>query len=240
MSPRVLGWVDEKIGNRSEIGKKGARTRKERKEEEAEGDVDLDLSEFGLGDDEPKKATKVKRTKKKRAKKTAGADDDLDDYGLADDEPKKAKKKRSSSSRKRTKAAKKRGDPDKKHMGTTGGPVEDDYGIDDVPWEPQDKTHAAAAELGIDLASECPVCRSLDPCECEEEDRSFIRRTRFEEDVKKVARCPRCRAPLSVVYLPRANSPTCPAEHRLPEFVAVWACACCHAPTLAATLRIGR
>jgi len=92
--------------------------------------------------------------------------------------------------------------------------------------------------IGIDLSTECPVCRSLDGCDCEEEDRTFLRRVRFEDEVKKVARCPRCQAPLSVLYLPR---PGARAPFRLPEFTALWGCSICHGVSLAtAAISTGR
>lgn len=101
-----------------------------------------------------------------------------------------------------------------------------------------DPAEAVAEEYEINLALECPVCRSLDPCECEEEDRSFQRRVRFEEDVKKVARCPRCQAPLSVLYLPR---PGAHPPYRLSCFTSAWGCAVCNGPGIATiALQVGR
>lgn len=93
-------------------------------------------------------------------------------------------------------------------------------------------TEAAAAKLGIDLRSECPVCRSVDGgCSCEEADREFVRRVRHEEDVKAVARCRRCRGPLSVVYVLRPGAG--PPPHELSRFSAVWGCAGCSGDALA-------
>ena len=108
------------------------------------------------------------------------------------------------------------------------------------PWEDQGPEieepalEQAAAKFEIDISMECPVCRSLEACGCEEEDRAFVRRTRFQADVKKVARCPRCEAPLSVVYLPRPGIKSVP--FRLAQFEALYACSCCHNHALATVI----
>lgn len=98
-------------------------------------------------------------------------------------------------------------------------------------------TRKKAASLHTDITSECPVCRSISECDCEEADRSFIRRVRFEDDVKKVARCNRCQAPLSVVFIRRASVPL-KESYRLSEFCAMYGCSVCAGDSLASlTLR---
>lgn len=111
--------------------------------------------------------------------------------------------------------------------------AEDDFDInlDEPPWETEEEK--VADQIGIDLAMECPVCRSLEACECEEPDRSFLRRIRFEEDVKKVARCPRCQTALTAVLLPR---PGTEPPHDLAHMVAIWGCVCCSGPALATVI----
>jgi hypothetical protein len=92
-----------------------------------------------------------------------------------------------------------------------------------------------ADEAGIDLARECPVCRSLDPCECEEPDRAFVRRARFLPGVAGVPRCPRCRAPMSTFYVPRRGT----SREELPELkrhTALTACVPCRGDAVAAVL----
>lgn len=94
---------------------------------------------------------------------------------------------------------------------------------------------AAAAQLGLDLSRECPVCRSLDPCECEEPDRAFVRRARFLPGVAGVPRCPRCRGPMSTFYVPRLGT----ARENLPELKnhgALTACVPCDGAAVGATL----
>ncbi len=112
-----------------------------------------------------------------------------------------------------------------------------------APQVPVTKTERAAQDLGLDLSKECPVCRSLDTCECDEEDRTFVLRTRFDHDVKRVALCQRCFGPLSVVYLlVRHGGP----PHRLAQFEAVYQCVQCAGYALAqvvqseATAAMGR
>lgn len=97
--------------------------------------------------------------------------------------------------------------------------------------KPKPKLEETAKEIREDLALECPVCRSLEACACEEDDRTFQRRCRFEHDVKKTARCPRCHAPLSVIYVPR---PGTRPPYRLPCFNPVWGCSICHGSSIAA------
>lgn len=94
------------------------------------------------------------------------------------------------------------------------------------------RTAHAAELLGLDLASECPVCRSLEPCECDEEDRSFVLRTRHEHDVKRVPLCQVCLGPLSVIYV-RRRGVTGPPPYRLSQFSALWGCAGCEGDGLA-------
>jgi hypothetical protein len=72
---------------------------------------------------------------------------------------------------------------------------------------------------------ECPVCRSVDRCGCSEDDRTFIRRMRFEGNVEKVAKCSICQSPLSVAYVRRPGIDTPPYE--LSEFYPIWCCASC-------------
>lgn len=110
----------------------------------------------------------------------------------------------------------------------------------DLPWdEPKKKDNQKqTSNLGVELALDCPVCRTVDSCDCEENDRAFIRRTRFENDVEKVARCNRCEAPMSVIYLPRGALKNEP--HRLSQFSALYACSLCSYDSLATIVsRIG-
>lgn len=92
------------------------------------------------------------------------------------------------------------------------------------------KAPRASQVSHVDLASECPVCRSLAACACTETDRAFVRRVRFESDVSAVARCPRCRSPLSVIYVRRPGS----IGDSLSGFAAIWACVFCAPATICA------
>lgn len=153
-----------------------------------------------------------------RGKKSKADDVDLDlaEFGIDDDAgptvdfAKKTKTKKPTKKRKKAKA--------------------DDLDLDDLAGKDCAEGGGCDRSCEFDLSTECPVCRSLDGCECDEEDRTFLRRVRFEDDVKKVARCPRCQAPLSVLYLPR---PGARAPFRLPEFTALWGCSICHGVSLA-------
>lgn len=100
------------------------------------------------------------------------------------------------------------------------------------PSEPNDEVERVAQRLGIDLSLECPVCRSLEECECTEEDRSFQRRIRFEAD-EKTPRCQRCSGALSCLLIPRAGSS---APYDLSHMVPVWGCVSCHGASLATVL----
>lgn len=169
-----------------------------------------------------------------------GSDDglDLSDYGLEDhnSEPILDKKgKRVGTTINPTKKKAKRVAKGKKRSETKVCPAcKDGYHDPDdcpnPPWEEPAVEVKAARAFGIDTSMECPVCRSLEECECEEDDRTFARRVRFEDDVKKTARCPRCKAPLSVVYLPR---PGAKPPFRLSQFEALWSCSCCHTEAVA-------
>jgi len=273
MRGRPIGWGREDIGDKSESAKRGAATRKANKEEL---DLDLGLDELDEPEELKKKTTKKKTTKKKTKKKTKAAaptpeEEDLEaellaDLDLADDpEPEKPKKtakkaKKTAKKTKKTKkaakkkaakkAAKKEEPEDDLDLGLADDPTED---LDSFGDDPEDEatetpTEAVARAFSIDLSLECPVCRSTDPCSCEEADRSFVRRVRFEDDVEKVARCARCRAPMSVVYLPRPGAEVDPPAgagdpggYRLSQFAALHACSVCHGDGLAAAAcRAGR
>lgn len=198
-----------------------------------------------VGADKPKKS---KGKSKSKGKKPEVVDIAIE-FGLEDDlfnefgEPKDEKAKKTKKTKKKTKKKKTK----KVTKKAKQGKAEDlDYGIDDAgdggdvetpPWEEK----PGAPELRIDLSSECPVCRSLEDCECEEEDRSFLRRVRFSADVKQVPRCERCQAPLSVLYLVRPGVEPGDTGFRLAHFVAVHGCAICHGTALATTaLSTGR
>lgn len=90
-------------------------------------------------------------------------------------------------------------------------------------------------EPEVDPAASCPVCRSFEECECEESDRDFVKRTRFENDAKKVARCSICERPLSVVYV-RRPGPQASPPYRLSQFDAIYGCSGCAGPGLATVL----
>jgi hypothetical protein len=94
------------------------------------------------------------------------------------------------------------------------------------------RTVTAETKVAFDVKAECPVCRTLGCKDCDEDERTFVRRTRFEADAKKVACCPRCQAPLSVLYVPR---PGAKAPFKLSNFAAVHGCALCHGDGLAST-----
>lgn len=101
---------------------------------------------------------------------------------------------------------------------------------------------------------ECPVCRSTSACLCSEDDRAFVRRTRFDADVQRVPRCGVCASPLSVIYLPRVTlspgtkgspprlrldtPPVMPGSNvpSLAGYGAIWACAVCQGEALAAVI----
>lgn len=100
-------------------------------------------------------------------------------------------------------------------------------------------TTRMAAHEAIDPVSkhgyvDCPVCRSSDRCGCTENDRAFVRRTRFEVGVERVARCSICRAPLSVAYVRRPGVNDAPYE--LSEFHAVYCCGVCSPAALCSIL----
>lgn len=99
--------------------------------------------------------------------------------------------------------------------------------------EPEDETERVAQRLGIDISTQCPVCRTLESCSCTEEDRSFQRRIRFEHDVEATALCQRCGGALTCVLIPRAGTnPPFDLSHMAP----VWGCAHCHGASLATVL----
>jgi len=223
-----MGWDDRSVGKKME-----------KKE-----DVELDdiftegeeADDLGQDEEKPKKAKTKKKPKEGKPKKKATkkkpkeAEDDLDDFFLEYDENDDPVEPKKPPTKKRVKKTKK-------------VEPEDDLGLDDAPWEEEagdpkkvgkTKAEEVAESLSIDLSSECPVCRSLEACECEEEDRAFTRRVRFAADVKDVARCPRCQAPHSVLHLPRPGSG--PGPYRLSQFVPVWGCAVCHPTALATVL----
>lgn len=168
----------------------------------------------GWGEDlTPKKTTKKKRTKKKETRKVK--DDDLD-FDLDDPEVKA-------------------GDKAMKIL---------DKALDKVPMsgidlseevdEAEDEATRVAQRLGIDISTECPVCRTLGQCECTEEDRSFQRRIRFESpDSDATCRCDRCGGALSCVLIPRAG---CTPPFELSHMTPVWGCAHCHGASLATVL----
>lgn len=200
---KTMGWADESIGQKKNASKKNSK------------DVDLDLDEFDLGleeDGDPRgeefateKESKPKKKVKKKTKKKASKP--VKEEPIDEDE---------------------NGD-----YGDLLGDSWDDEGAEEglAPTKaPKSDTETAAGALGLNLAMECPVCRSLKSCDCEEEDRAFVRRTRFEAEVKKVARCARCQAPLSVLHLPRPGSAP---PYRLAQFVAVYSCVPCSAESLA-------
>lgn len=156
-----------------------------------------------------------------------GSDDDIDlsEFGLEDEKPKRKAKRIAKKGKKRA---------DTKICSHCQDGYHDPEECPNPPWEEpvvdKDPAPTQTRAFGIDLSMECPVCRKFETCECEEEDRTFMRRIRFEDDVKKVARCPRCKAPLSVVYLPR---PGAAPPFRLSQFEALHACSCCHTEAVA-------
>lgn len=83
------------------------------------------------------------------------------------------------------------------------------------------------------LTAECPVCRSLEDCPCEEGDRDFVLRTRNEGEASKVPTCPSCGAPKSVVYL---KKPGKTGAGGLKDYSSLWACGGCYAESLASVL----
>lgn len=93
----------------------------------------------------------------------------------------------------------------------------------------------AAAEIGLDLSRECPVCRSLEECTCEEPDRAFFRRTRFLPGVSGVPRCPRCRGPMSTFYVPRFGTAR-EALTELKNYGSLTACVPCDGAVVGLTL----
>lgn len=99
--------------------------------------------------------------------------------------------------------------------------------------EPTREQRVAEA-LGVDLATACPVCEAVDPCACSEEERTFARRTR--RGFAGVLRCSllTCRAPLSVLYLPRVGAPE--KDRGLVHYTAVHLCAACQGDGIAAIL----
>lgn len=86
----------------------------------------------------------------------------------------------------------------------------------------------------------CPVCKKPSGCACEEGDREFVLRTRFEASVDKVARCPRCGAPLSVFYVPRPGSAIEPGtgKLRLSQFSALHGCSVCATDAIVGFLQV--
>ena len=219
---RKVGWGDGSIGP-------------------TDGEDDgLDLSEYGLEDKAPQSYTHRCETPKCKKGVWRGPDLKLacpsckkpcEAWDSADDDQHGLKPKARRKARKAN--AKKRSDTELCPKCRAGYHAEED--CKNPTWEEQvqqgEEVEEVAGRFAIDLSMECPVCRGLEDCGCEEEDRSFVRRTRFENDVKKVARCPRCAAPLSVVYLPRPGAAATP--FRLAQFEAVYACSCCHTEALA-------
>lgn len=186
-------------------------------------DLGIDL---GDEDEKPKVRRKpAKRVKKKPAPKPEpedDQDDDLDDdlMALLDDDPEPAKKPTVKKPRAKAKSKPK------------AAPEPEDDDLSEL-LEDSTEREAVKAATGIDIASECPVCRKMNgKCKCEEDDRTFFRRTRFENG-DKTARCPRCKAPLSSVYVPR---PGAKKPFRLPQFTVVWGCVPCHGDALATTM----
>jgi len=205
------GWGDEKVGRKPKV------------DDEIELDLDdadddemsalLDEIEMDLGNSEedgddtpqkPKKAAKATKKSKRRSKKPAPEDEDSGGTKVAKKKAKKATKKRAVK-----KAAKK---------ATSEADIEDL--LDELP--DGDEPKKPGAKRGdVAAVSECPVCRSIDDCACNEDDRAFTRRTRFESDVETVSRCPRCGLPLSVLYVPRAGTS---APYDLSHAAAIYAC----------------
>lgn len=103
---------------------------------------------------------------------------------------------------------------------------------DGPPWDdPAKLVEDVASQIGVDLSRACPVCRSLECCDCTEQDRSYIRRIRFTADVEGVARCEKCRAPLSTIHVlarPKGGPP-----YGLEQFDAIYGCARCSGAGLA-------
>lgn len=94
---------------------------------------------------------------------------------------------------------------------------------------------AVAADLKLDLSRECPVCRSLERCDCSEVDRAFFRRTRFEPGVSGIPRCSSCRGPISTIYVPRHGDHLTDMPS-LANFGAIHGCVICQGGALAAIL----
>jgi hypothetical protein len=100
--------------------------------------------------------------------------------------------------------------------------------------KPERSPNDVAAELGLDLSRECPVCRSVERCGCPEPDRAFIRRTRFVPGLAGVPRCPGCRGPISTFYVRvRASE----GEPTLGDYGGLHGCAACQGAELAVVLR---
>lgn len=225
MTRRKRSWDEE--AQRSKKLKKTSKKKVKKKPEPPPQDDDamtlgLDDLAADLGidlddDDEEEKPKKAKRTVKKKKKPAPVEDDEEEDdedidsliEELEDDEEEEEKPKKRA---KKIKKAPKREDDTKER--------------DEI-----------SEALGIDIANECPVCRKMSgKCKCDEDDRTFYKRTRFE-DGDKTAICPRDGAPLSSIFLPRPNAKP---PFKLPQFVVVWGCAVCHADALSTAMQNAR
>lgn len=115
------------------------------------------------------------------------------------------------------------------HDGTSGEEIVGYYDGHRFEFDRKGLAESVVARLvQVDRLAECPVCRSNNPCGCDETDRGFTRRTRFEQGDKRTPRCrtPGCWAPLSVIYLLRSGAPE-QGPWGLSHFVSTWGCALC-------------
>lgn len=216
---KKVGWSNTDIGNRKS-GSGGGKGKGKTDDEE------FDLGEFDLGDKDTDGVATVNDD-------TPGeGDEDVDDPELENllgdlktMEPEQPAKGKSVKAAKENKGVDK-GPETKATKKTTKSKPEPTAGTPKVE-------EKVAKDLGLDLRMQCPVCRSLDACDCDEDDRTFVLRTRFEEKIEKVARCPRDQAPLSLLYLPR---PGARPPFRLSQFTATYGCAVCHGDALATVL----
>lgn len=234
---RKKGWSDQAIGRKTQPDKIELDIDDDEDMQALLDEIDSDLDEEITEEEpKPKKTAKkvTKKTKKAAPKKTT--EDELDDLDLddldldekpedeepepEDEEPEPEKVVKKKVVKKTRKKTKKKTAEDK---------------LEEVLEEAKGtkKVEKTAEDIGVDLALECPVCRSLEGCDCTEEDRSFVRRVRFEEEVTKVARCPRDNSPLSVIYLAR---PGTKPPHDLSHFTAIWGCVTCRPIGLATVL----
>ncbi len=234
----MLGLLDEVKGIESEeadepepvkkkkVRKKRGKKAPEPEPEEEEADEIDDL----LEEEEPEPVKKKVRKKKRGAKKVKpvktiedddpfGIDDEDDGKPNSDPEPECADE-----AQQPAEAIKKK----RKTSKAAESETEDMEDLLDTA-EPKRKkkakksaTEEATEDLGVEPSLECPVCRDMGgDCKCPEEDRAFVRRTRFGADVKDVGRCPRCGCPMSPLYLPRPGQEP---PYELSQIEAVWTC----------------